>query len=168
MQHAQQFSERPRAFYPDYTDHAPAPPQTPGWDTGLERQMDDGRTLARGLGWFSIGLGLVEVLSPRTVTDALGVDDRHTALVRLYGMREIASGVGILAERTPTAGVMSRVAGDALDLATLGLAFRNDNPRRSAVLTAIAAVAGVAALDIMCAKQLSELPTGDADRRYIQ
>ena len=30
--------------------------------------------LARGLGWFSIGLGLVEVLAPETLGRALGME----------------------------------------------------------------------------------------------
>lgn len=166
MQHHVQ--ARPRAFHPDYIEHAPRPAETPHWDVGLERQLDDGRSLARGLAWFSIGLGLVELFAPRTITGMLGVDDRHTGLVRFYGLRGIASGVGILSERTPTAGVSSRVGGDALDLATLGLALRTDTAHRAGVFTAMAAVAGVAALDIIAAKQLYQLPPDDGDRRYIQ
>jgi hypothetical protein len=52
--------------------------------------------LARGLGVFSIALGLVEVVAARSLTRALGMQGNET-LVRLYGLREIAKGVGILA-----------------------------------------------------------------------
>ena len=31
-------------------------------------------SMARGLGWFSIGLGLAEVLAPRTLTRGLGME----------------------------------------------------------------------------------------------
>lgn len=40
-------------------------------------------------------------------------------LIRAYGVREIAKGVGILTSPNPTPWLWGRVAGDALDLATL-------------------------------------------------
>ena len=70
--------------------------------------------LARGLGVFSIALGLVEVVAARSLTRALGMEGNE-ALVRLYGLREIATGVGILASNDPTPWIWGRVAGDALD-----------------------------------------------------
>ena len=51
-------------------------------------------SMARGLGWFSIGLGLAEVLAPRVLTRGLGMENEQ--LVRAYGLREIATGIGIL------------------------------------------------------------------------
>jgi len=39
-----------------------------------ENRNSSADALARGLGWFSIGLGLAEVLAPRTLTRALGLD----------------------------------------------------------------------------------------------
>jgi hypothetical protein len=156
-------AERPRAFDPSYAAQAPIPRRTPGWDLATERRLDDGRTLARGLGWFSIGLGLVELLAPERITDFLGVDDRHTGLVRMYGLREIGSGVAILSERTPAAGVWSRVAGDALDFATLGAALADDDARIDRVLAAMAFVAGAAMLDAKCARQLAR--TSDPRQR---
>jgi hypothetical protein len=156
-----QVSSPPRSFYPDDVHNAPPNHGPPGWQLGLERRADDGRTLARAMALFSFSLGLVEVLAPRKVTRFLGVDDRHANLVRLYGLREIASGVGIYSRRTPTTAVWSRVAGDALDLATLGMAFRRDTPRTGRVLIALGAVAGAAALDVLSAVQLQRLPADD-------
>jgi hypothetical protein len=157
---------RPRAFYPDYAGSARIPQKTPGWDlSGPERRLDDGRTLARSLGWFSFGLGAVEVLAPKRVTRFLGVSDSHAPLVRLYGMREVASGLGIMAERTPAAGVWSRVAGDALDLATLSLALTGPSRRRDRVLTAMVVVAGAMAVDTMAAKKLTQRRADEQPRR---
>ena len=145
---------RPRAYYPDGRNHGPAAQRTPGWDMGTERRIDDGRTLATALGWFSIGLGLLELAAPDRITDFLGVEDGHETLVRLYGAREVAHGIAILSERTPVGGAWSRVGGDALDLATLGVAAaRGARPDRAGM--AIAMVAGVAALDLVAARQLS-------------
>lgn len=144
----------PRSFYPDATTQPPPRYGAPGWDIGPERRIDDGRTLARGLAWFSFGLGLLEIFGARRLTEFLDIDERHTNLIRAYGVREVAAGIAILSERTPTAAVWGRVAGDALDLATLAMAFRRDDPKAERIGVAMLAVAGAAALDIMCAQQL--------------
>jgi hypothetical protein len=114
------------------------------------------RKLARGLGWFSIGLGLAELLSARRMARMVGLQGRE-ALVRAYGLREIASGVAILAAPGPkaqSAAVWSRVGGDAVDLATLGAAASRPNPPDAHPIAAMVAVAGVAALDMACARTL--------------
>jgi len=115
--------------------------------------------IARGLGWFSIGLGLAEIAAPRTLAKLIGVRGDHNGLLRMLGMREIASGVGILAERRPAgplaAWMWSRVGGDAIDLAMLGAALRSRKSGQGRVVAATAAVAGVTALDLICSLQLS-------------
>lgn len=113
------------------------------------------KRLARGLGWFSVGLGLAELLAPRAVASISGVSNKHTGLIRLYGLREIASGVAIFSQKEPAAGLWSRVAGDALDLASLGKAFTSPDAKRGRVAFATANVLAVTALDLIAAKQLS-------------
>lgn len=115
---------------------------------------NDGQTLARGLGWFSIALGALELLAPRAVGRQLEMQ-HETGTIQAYGAREIATGVGILASRDPTWWIWGRVIGDALDLATLAPNADPRNPRRNEVLMAIGAVAGVAILDYLCADALS-------------
>jgi uncharacterized membrane protein len=115
--------------------------------------------LARGLGWFSIGLGLAAFLAPRGVARLIGVKG-HRGLIRLVGLREITSGIGILGLRTPSRWVKSRVGGDAMDLAFLGSAMVGNGNNRTKVAAATAAVAGITALDVMCSKQLSQKPFG--------
>lgn len=105
------------------------------------------RGLAQGLGWFSIGLGLAEVLAPRTLARFLGME-QHAGLIRAYGVREIAAGVGILSQDDPTPWMWGRVGGDALDLATLATGLRGDNPRQENVTGAFIAVMGVTLLDV--------------------
>jgi hypothetical protein len=115
--------------------------------------------LARGLGVFSIALGLVEVIAARSLTRTLGMDDSEN-LVRAYGMREIATGVGILASKDPTPWIWGRVGGAALDIATLATGLEGDNPKRGNVMLALAAIAGATAFDLYCAQTLSrESPT---------
>ena len=113
------------------------------------------KRLAKGLGWFSIGLGLAELLAPRAIASISGVSNKHTGLIRLYGLREIGAGITIFAQEKPTEGVWSRVAGDALDLATLGIAATNPEAKLGRVAFATANVLAVTALDVMCAMQLS-------------
>lgn len=118
----------------------------------------DAEKLARGLGWFSIGLGLAEVLAPRGIARIAGVRG-NTGLIRLFGLREIASGIGIFAqdaqEKRPALAVWSRVAGDALDLAALGAAFVSPSSNKGRVAFATANVLAVTALDVLCAGRLS-------------
>ena len=112
--------------------------------------------VATGLGWFSIGLGLAEVLAPEQLGKVLGLENR-TGLIRFYGLREIAAGVGILSQSHPTAGwLWARVAGDALDLATLGSTYEQNPTKRTAIGVAIGSVLAVTVLDVICAQRLSK------------
>lgn len=111
--------------------------------------------LAHGLGWFSIALGALELLGTRELTRSLGMRGNEP-LVQLYGLREIATGIGILLSRDPTPWVWGRVLGDALDTGTLASHLNDDNPEEGNVAVALGNVAVVTALDIYCAKRLSE------------
>jgi hypothetical protein len=109
--------------------------------------------LAQGLGWFSIGLGVTELVAPERLARFLGMEE-SSGLIRTYGAREILTGVGILAQDDPTPWLWGRVVGDALDLATLAPGLYEDNPRRGNVALAVGAIAGVMALDLYCAQAL--------------
>lgn len=80
-------------------------------------------TLARGLGWFSIGLGMFELFTPRRIARGLGMQGRER-LVRLYGAREVATGVGLLAATPRAPWMWARVVGDAVDIGTLARHWR--------------------------------------------
>jgi uncharacterized membrane protein len=73
----------------------------------------------------------------------------------VYGLREIAAGITIFSQKKPSGGLWSRVAGDALDLASLGVAFTSPSAKRGRVAFATANVLAVTALDLIAAKQLS-------------
>jgi uncharacterized membrane protein len=112
--------------------------------------------LAMGLGWFSIGLGLAEVLAPDALADLIGMHRKHSKLLRIFGFREIASGIGILTQNRPTPWLWSRVAGDALDLATIGSHIGSSRSHKSRLTAAAAAVAGVTALDVLCSQKFTQ------------
>lgn len=127
-------------------------------DTAYRRRGGADRslwTLAEGLGWFSIGLGALELFAAPALARTLGMEGREN-LLRLYGAREVASGIGILTRDDPVPWLWGRVAGDALDLATLTPGLGGGDSRAGNVALAMAAVAGVTALDVYCARALTE------------
>ena len=89
--------------------------------------------LATFLGLFSIGLGLWELAAPRSVARVTGAHF-HPQLIQAYGLRELMAGFGLLTERDAVPNwLWARVAGDALDLATLGAAYKGGpHPRPAA------------------------------------
>lgn len=105
--------------------------------------------LARNLGWFSIGLGIVELLAAEKITRTLGMRGNEN-LVRAFGVREITSGFMTLSVEKQ-AGLASRIAGDALDIATLAAAMRPGNYKRDNAALALLMVVGVTFLDIIAA-----------------
>ncbi len=118
-------------------------------------QAHSARRLATGLGWFSIGLGLAEMLMPGRLAELIGIDDKHRFLLPLMGGREIASGIAILSMRQPATAVWSRVAGDVMDLAFLASAYPSRQSDSTRLTIAAVAVAGVTLLDILCPRELS-------------
>jgi hypothetical protein len=124
--------------------------------------------LGKALGWFSLGLGLVELFAPRQITRALGMEGQE-ALVRSYGVREISSGMLSLSTEK-TLGLWSRVGGDAIDIATLTTALRNDNPKKSNVAAAIMMVGGITLLDLGAAQATTRrhMPNGHAKRQIAK
>ncbi len=107
------------------------------------------------IGWASLAIGAAEILSNRKLSRTLGLTDKRD-LLKSYGTREIASGVGILATRHPTKWMWGRVAGDVADLAALTPALRRDNPQRNWAIAALVGVLAVFALDVIYAQKLED------------
>ena len=81
-------------------------------------------------GLFSIGLGLAELFCARGLARWMGMKGREN-LLRLYGVREIATGIGIFACKDDPASFMwGRVAGDAIDIATLAASVSGNTAAR--------------------------------------
>ena len=73
--------------------------------------------LATFLGLFSLGLGAAELFAAPQMAALTGVP--RPELLRAYGAREIATGIGLLTTRRPALWLWGRVLGDVMDLATL-------------------------------------------------
>jgi uncharacterized membrane protein len=125
-----------------------------------QRGADGAENLANALGWFSVGLGLAQILAPKSVARLIGAepDDKTTRLMRVFGLRELSSGVGILSNRRPENWVRARVAGDVLDLAMLGKTLASSD-EKGKTIAATVAVLGVAALDVLAAAKLDQSST---------
>lgn len=141
--------------------HLLAPPGTAirGRPRGRDASGGAGREypLATFLGWFSVGLGALELLAPGAVARAIGVrpTPAWNGLLQLFGVREISTGAGILKNPSSKEWVGMRVGGDALDLVTLGFALSQSlHPART--LTAMGVVLGAAMLDIVGSERLAE------------
>lgn len=119
--------------------------------------------LARGLGWVSIGLGVTELAFGNAIARWLGMP-RAAPLIRAYGVRELAQGVGILTARDPTPWIWGRVAGDALDIVSVLPALEGGNPNRGNAAVALAALAGVTAVDYLCAQSLADAPLAPSQK----
>ncbi|MGE5183108.1 MAG: SRPBCC family protein [Acidobacteriota bacterium] len=120
------------------------------------RETGDGATLSRALGWFGIALGAAELAVPAMLARAIGIraDRRSSWILRAFGVREIAAGLGILMRPRRPLPVWSRVLGDVLDVALLGTAAltrRRSGPR---VIGALAAVAGAGVLDVVASRRV--------------
>ncbi len=108
---------------------------------------------ARVLGWFSIGLGASELLFARRYARMLGLEGTEW-VVRVSGLREIGEGMLTLSA-SKSAGLWSRVAGDALDIAMLGAAARSPRADRRSLGAAFAFVLGVTLVDLIAAQAVS-------------
>lgn len=122
--------------------------------------------LSFGLGIFSIALGAVEIIANRRIARALDQDDATTRnTLKTFGVREIAAGANLLAAPAHSTNMWNRVAGDALDMAALGLAARRA-PRNAAVWGAVAFVAAAAAVDYITARALDRETGKATPKRY--
>jgi len=126
---------------------------------------ETGERIARAMGVFSLGLGLAQVTAPGRMARLIGLENTEgpRKAMRARGVGEITQGLGILSRPRPSGWMSSRVAGDAMDLALLGVAMatKAQQPRR--VVAAMAAVAGVTVPDLIGSAKLAAAD-GDAER----
>jgi uncharacterized membrane protein len=121
---------------------------------------------ASALAWFSVGLGVTQLLAPRALAKLVGVRDRARTrtVMRALGARELMVGLGLLRARRTAPWLWSRVAGDVVDLGLLArLATAAPHPsRRNAgrVFNALLAVGGVTVLDVIASRRASRTERG--------
>ena len=111
--------------------------------------------LSRALGVFSLALGVSKLAVPRRLANLSGIDDDGATrfVLRLLGAKEILSGLNVLMQPQRPGALWSRVAGDLVDLGLLGLAAGTKRTSGARIAGAVAAVAGVMALDVFAARR---------------
>lgn len=117
------------------------------------RMRDSGELVNDGLAWFSLALGVTQLLAPDTLMRLLGVrpSRQSRSAMQAIGMREVASGLGLMSRSKQTPWLWSRVAGDVMDLSLLGAGVGRRADDRVRATRAMFAVGGVAALDLYAA-----------------
>ena len=85
--------------------------------------------LAAGLGWFSLVFGIAGLASPRAMARLIGIPDdpRLVNILRAFGTRGVASGLGLLAQQDQAGWAWSRIGGDVVDLAFLAAAANEES-----------------------------------------
>jgi uncharacterized membrane protein len=84
----------------------------------------------------------------------------------MVGARELASGIGLMSSRDSTPWLWSRVAGDAMDILTLGaVALKPTGGGNLRALLSLALVAGVTAADVSASLRYSSKSRGQQSRR---
>ncbi len=151
-------------------------------ESGAARQPDAaeardpaGETVARrsrGLGWLSVGQGLVRLLLPGGVSQlVLGRHSRrHRRTMRALGLREVAAGVGILRAPHETRWLLPRLFGDVMDLGLLAALLRARRFRGRRLAASLAGVLGLTAVDVFVTRQLARrrqlLAAREAERMH--
>jgi uncharacterized membrane protein len=114
--------------------------------------------MARALGLFSLGLGVWQLASPRSVAKVVGIDDAPDEnLIRAIGLRELGAAAGLLWGSQPAPFLWSRVAGDLMDLSLLANAMGSrDGDRRRQVARSMLAVAAVTLPDLVASVKTTD------------
>jgi hypothetical protein len=110
----------------------------------------DSHRLRQGLGWLSVGLGLIELTFAEGICRVLSVR-RRAGLVRALGVRELITGLGLLSQQKGRPWLWGRVAGDAIDLSLLGATLNRPGSATGWRIAAIASVLGITLVDIYAA-----------------
>jgi hypothetical protein len=110
---------------------------------------------SRLLGWVSFAVGAAELLAPKRVARAVGMNEDQALLVRACGLRQVATGVGAHSVY-PVPALWARMGGDLADAAILGAAARRaEGDRGKGPWIAMAAVGGLAVLSAVVASRLA-------------
>jgi uncharacterized membrane protein len=124
------------------------------------------RSLSKGLGWFSIGLGLGEIFAAGPLARLVGVPNRSSTrwILRCLGLRELGAGLGLLSQPKRAGWLWARATGDLMDMALLGSAMLSPETNRVRTSVAMSAVLGVTALDAWAGQKALDEDTGPVRR----
>ena len=162
----------PRGTRPGYWQYPDLSPDAR--DDGHARQaapQPDGAALAgrdsreaqlgAALGWLSVGLGVANLLAPRAMARMAGMPE-WPAVMRVMGVRELVSGVGLLSQPDNQAWRWTRVAGDAMDLGIVGVAAASPGADHRRLAMTAMTLASIGAVDLRAGNPPRITPSSQA------
>ncbi len=117
------------------------------------RLRDPDQVVNSGIAWFSVALGVTQIVAPDALARLIGVrpsQNTRTAM-RAIGVRELTTGFGLLSNAKSTPWLWTRLAGNMVDLSLIGSGVGRRAEDRTRATRAAIAVGGVAALDFYAA-----------------
>lgn len=127
-------------------------------DVEITQRDARGVRMAQGMGWFSIGLGLTQLLAPHLFNRIVGVRNGSGVLTRLLGARELVSGLALLGGRDPVRALDARIAGDVMDLGLLAANLVAPANGRGRLVASTISVLGATGMDIVARRHLAADP----------
>lgn len=112
--------------------------------------------MSRAIGWSSLGIGTAQLAAPSAIAGAIGLlpGTRVAAATRVMGLANLAIGTGIIMRPQLGSRMWARFAGDALGLGLLVWALRGERASGRRLAGALAASAGLLAIDALAARRL--------------
>jgi uncharacterized membrane protein len=125
--------------------------------------------LVRGLGYFSLGLGAVQLLAPAATNRLIGVRDDHTTRrwQRLVGAQELLAAAAILPRRRPVETLWGRTSADIVHLAMLAVAYRTRRSSAARLGLAAGSVVGCLAADAFASVRMTTDPDLEQEGRAV-
>ena len=111
-------------------------------------------SVARGLGWFSVAVGLAFLVAPRRLARLFGMGDRP-GLSRYLGVRDVLVGAGLLGWKSPAPWVWGRASADASDAVMMGWGILSGRFSRGPAAVVLVGAAGLSAYSALLARRLS-------------
>ena len=114
---------------------------------------DPDQVVNSGIAWFSVALGVTQIVAPDAVARLIGMRPSQTtrSTMRAIGVRGLTTGFGLLSNAKRSPWLWARLAGDMVDLSLLGTGVGRRADDRSRAGRAALAVGSVAALDLLAA-----------------
>lgn len=114
---------------------------------------DPDQVVNSGIAWFSVALGVTQIVAPDTLARLIGMRPTQTTrtTMRAIGVRGLTTGFGLLSNAKSSPWLWARLAGDMVDLSLLATGVGRRADDRSRAGRAALAVGSVAALDLLAA-----------------
>lgn len=117
--------------------------------------MMQAKDIGRFVGTASLSFGVTDILLGNMFGRGIGAGEAKGGLLfRTVGLREVATGAAGLAWPTSSVPIWTRFGADLADMAALGRIISRPNPKRGMAALALAIVAGVTAMDLVCARAI--------------